>query len=179
MQKKVTLIAILTVTIILSVAVIASQANSSTVQSVGEEYTSVTEPQIYCTVQESKTTGWYQQKGNPVLASYDTGESFASLPTVDLGAKVTNNGTVTLYNVKVIVTYLNVNHENCVDSIDAGIVDVGESKQVYVYLTNPLLTSWTTEHESWHGDNINRESVTVPVLTEQSYSIVAYGTTRP
>ena len=148
-------------------------------------------PKIFCYAEENDTSEWYKAGHSPVMATgYFPNDievlpaNFSSLQKVTLGVQIFNNGTKSLFNIAIDVSYrTTVNKWNTTARADLGFLDISHSKQTGITLTNPYLALWHTEvyirHGSPTGAYYTFENDTVYFLNASDYKITAWGYAKP
>lgn len=136
---------------------------------------------IFCLAEEKGTSNWQKTIGYPVLSTYNAGAlNFSSLPDVNLGVRVQNNNSFSLFNVHVEVTYKTCETEwKTTESVNIGILDIQQSKEIKITLIEPLLELWDTKRADYSGDETTWEYVSVYVINATDLKITAYGFAEP
>jgi len=134
----------------------------------------------FCSAWEYYTSDWYTAINSPVLSSYDYGAPNSSLlPHANLGVTISNNNSESLFNVAVEVSYRTSEGSwNTTARTDIGFLDIQQSKQTFVLLTNPYLSLWHTKRPKY-GGTTTWENVTVYFLNATYFQIAAYGFSKP
>lgn len=131
--------------------------------------TEIQNPKIFCHSREYGSSNWYRGENNP---------SFGSGEDIQVGVSVTNNVSLTLFNLQVVVSYKTTSNTWNTTSKNIGILDIEQNKQTQVSLTNPELETWT--FNTTISYNPKRYGiVTRYVLNATNYKITAYGFARP
>ena len=173
MNKKITLIITSVAVIAIAVSALLVLANQN--------------PKIFCQAEEQGTSSWYKSHDYETgekeiyIASSSSGRNFTSLPNVDFGIKIINNNNNSLFDVTIEVTYRTIDDEwNTVTKTNIGFLDIQQSKNVKITLTNPYLTLWPLTKKIDHGHGIiTWDNITIPVLNTSDCVISAYGFTQP
>lgn len=168
MKKKV-LIASIAVTVVIMVVI--SVLLISRIQ--------LLESRIFCSAYEYNTSNWYKGDKCPVLASYDYGTPNYSTSYTNLGARIFNNNSKSLFNVIVEVSYRTTEDKWNTTKKEMGFLDIREYKQTKITLTNPYLSLWQTKRPDYSGRETTWENVTVYFFNASDYKIVAYGFEKP
>lgn len=171
MNHKTILILAVIIAVSASVVFGATQIQSQTTQ---------TEEQIYCTAMEHETSKWYKTTDQPALSRYVYGAAnFSTLPNVELGLLVKNNNTLTLFDVYVTITYNTTKGTPQNVTAKIGSLDIQETKQIKITLTDPQLLIWETKRPNYATSPTTWENVTIPVFDVTACNITVYGHKTP
>ena len=135
---------------------------------------------IFCYAIEAGTSDWQKEEGFPVLSSYSVGAENYSTSQVNFGVSISNNNSISLFNVEFEVSYRTAENEwNTTTKANIGFLDIQQSKHSEVTLTNPYLSLWQTRRPDYRSGETIWENVTVYVLDANDCKITAYGFAKP
>lgn len=126
-------------------------------------------PKLFCPAIEYHSSSWYHSEHNP---------SYTSNDDIELGVSVTNNVSSTLFNFQVVVSYKTASDTWDTTSKNIGILDVGQTRETRISLTNPELWTWTFNTVISYNPT-TYGNVTRYVLNATNYEITAYGFVNP
>jgi hypothetical protein len=142
----------------------------------------ITNPKVFCNAVESGTSSWYKTEKSPVVERYyiDFEEAGPNPQTVNLGVRVKNNNSESLFNIVVEVTYKTSEGQwNTTSRIAIGFLDIEEYKTVKIALSNPYTSVWETHERVYNDPTTEYRNVTAYVLDINDYRMTAYGYAKP
>ena len=153
------------------------------------QFGEITNPKVISYAVEGGTSGWYKTmnitsgENSPVISQYysDSGDYEPMPQTANLGVRVVNNNSESLFNMVVEVSYRTSEGKwNTTARIAIGFLDIQESKTVRMALANPYLSIWQTQEHVYNDPNTKYRNVTAYVLDASNYKIIAaYGYAKP
>ena len=164
MKKKILVTSIVVIAVVISVLLISKIQLPDT--------------RIFCSAYENNTSNWYKTDNCPVLASYEYGTPNYSTSHINLGARVFNNNSKSLFNVMVEVSYRTTENKWNTTKKEIGFLDIQEYKQTEITLANPYLSLWQTKRPKYNYET-TWENVTVYFFNVSDYKIIAYGFEKP